>query len=154
MKCIVLAIVVAACVLPLTARRTNTQPSRRLQVRPEMADGVAHSRHLAAPKGEFEVTGYDKPLRSRHETMLVTNCGSLDADSLYLSIDYTDLQGRQLHRRALWVAGDVPPGETRQISFPSWDVQCSYVYRHSPQPRRLHTPYDVTVSVDSISVSR
>lgn len=152
MKNFAAILVIAACVLPLAARRTDTRPSRRLKTRAELVDGGCRRQHIAAEKGQFEVSGYDKPLRSRHETMLVTNHSERDVDSLYITIDYNDLQGRQLHRRGLWVAGDVPSGETRQVTFPSWDVQCSYVYRYSPTPRRLHTPYDVAVSVDSVSV--
>lgn len=153
MKSVIPILIIAACVLSLAAKRTDTRPSRRLKTRAELVDGDCGRQHLPTVKRQFEVSGYDKPLRSRHETMLVTNCGDQDVDSLYLTIDYIDLQGRQLHRRGLWVAVDLPTGETRQITFPSWDVQCSYVYRYSPVPRRLHTPYDVTVSVDSISVN-
>lgn len=147
----------ALVAMPLMGRRTNTQPARALKPRAEYevtkssANSVVHK---ATAPGDFDVAGYDKPLKSRRETMLVTNRTDMDVDSLYLTIDYCDLKGRQLHHRSLWVSGDIPAGETRLIEVRAWDVQGSYVYRHSAKPRSLHTPYDVTVSIDSVVVKR
>ncbi len=143
--------------MPVMGRRTNTQPSRSLKPRAEYE--VVHSptnawMHCAAEPGDFDIAGYDKPLKSRRETMLVTNRTDRDVDSLYLTIDYRDLKGRQLHHRSLWTPGDIPAGETRMIEVRAWDVQGSYVYRHSATPRSLHTPYDVTVTIDSVAVMR
>lgn len=143
--------------MPLMGRRTNTQPARSLKPRAEYdvtKSSASSIVHRSTEPGDFDIAGYDKPLKSRRETMLVTNRTDMEVDSLYLTIDYRDLKGRQLHHRSLWTPGDIPSGETRLIEVRAWDVQGSYVYRHSAKPRSLHTPYDVTVTVDSVAVKR
>ncbi len=156
MKRLLPLIAIAAFTLPIVARRTNTQPAKALKPRADVVVtpvSTVEPTHVAVGPAEFNVAGYDKPLRSRRETMLITNRSIADVDSLYITIDYTDLQGRQLHHRSLWAEADIPRGSTRHVVIPSWDVQCSYVYRNSATPHSLHTPYDVTVTVDSAALS-
>lgn len=157
MRYTLLAIVlVAMCSFLLPAKRTNTRPVAKPKLKDEYAATTkvtTHFTHLPADSAAFSLAGYDKPLRSRYETLLVTNNSTIEVDSLLLTIGYTDLQGRELHKRSVWVEANITPGSTRQCSFRSWDIQMSYVYRHSVKPRRQHTPYDVAISVDSLCVS-
>jgi len=152
-----IAVVLAAiCSLSLPAKRTNTRPATKPKLKDEYAATTKVTNyfvHLPADSAAFNLAGYDKPLRSRHETLLVTNNSTLEVDSLLLTIRYTDLRGRELHQRSVWVEANIDPGSTRQCSFKSWDIQMSYVYRHSVKPRRQHSPYDVTISVDSLCIS-
>lgn len=96
--------------------------------------------------------GYDKPLRSSKESIFVTNTLDLGVTAVHITIDYTDLQGRQLHRRARWIATDIPPRQTRQLSFPSWDRQQAFYYHLSRPPRSSAAPYRITAVIDSVTV--
>jgi hypothetical protein len=94
------------------------------------------------------VSGYEKPLRSRHETMLVTNNDSVATVSMVsLDITYYDMQGRTLHRRTASTAVDLPPRTTRLVDLKSWDVNTLFYY-HLNVPTRTSTqatPYRVSV---------
>ncbi|MDE6309151.1 MAG: hypothetical protein K2L93_06355 [Muribaculaceae bacterium] len=155
MRKLLLLVAVAVLAVPLMGKRPVTLPARSLKPRAEYEVNQTSANammHVAAQPGDFDIAGYDKPLKSRRETMLVTNLTDHDVDSLYITIDYRDLKGRQLHQRSLWAKGEIPVGETRLIEVRAWDVQGSYVYRYSAKPRSLHTPYDVTVTIDSVAV--
>ncbi len=77
------------------------------------------------------LSGYDKPLRSRRESIFVTNKTDLRLTRLILSIDYYDMDGRELHHEDVEVGVDIPAGATRQILFTSWDRQLTFVYYRS-----------------------
>ena len=72
---------------------------------------------LDADSSLLTVAGFDKPLRSRVETMFVTNHTGRQIDGVTFTIDYFDLSGRKLHSRTLTVRTTIPAGETRQVSF-------------------------------------
>ncbi|MDE5749345.1 MAG: hypothetical protein K2H87_01085, partial [Duncaniella sp.] len=92
--------------------------------------------------------GYDKPLRATRETLCATNLTHRPIATLLVEITYTDLSGRQLHTRRVTLDADIPPGETRLLSFPSWDVNHTFFYRCGPQPRTSGvTPYDVALRI-------
>lgn len=95
------------------------------------------------------VSGYEKLLRSRRESMFVTNKGAFAISALMLEIEYFDDSGRQLHKRMVQLRCDVPPGETRMVGFASWDKQLAWYYMKSEPPRTRFqaTPYDVRVRV-------
>lgn len=100
------------------------------------------------------LAGYDKPLRSRRESLFVTNRTMWRLASLKLAITYFDTEGRELHGRVVDVGADVPPGATRQVTFPSWDRQLAFVYIHSEQPRRSRAiPYSVSVKVVGATIA-
>ncbi len=65
---------------------------------------------------------------------------------LYVEIEitYFDESGRQLHKRTAKQNVDIPAGETRQLTFPSWDKQRNMYYTLSGKPRTSNgTPYTV-----------
>lgn len=100
------------------------------------------------------LAGYDKPLRSRHETMFVSNRSCRNITGLGLTLKYYDSHGRRLHSRSVSVAVDLKAADTRQISIPSWDRQQSFFYKLSTRPRKADaTPYDVEIDIDHILVS-
>lgn len=100
---------------------------------------------LHAHTGAVTLSGYEKPLRSSTETMLVTSLlDSATVAEINVRLDYTDTQGRMLHSREVTLTVDIPPGETRQAAFPSWDRQHTYYYRLNQAPQRAQgTPFDV-----------
>ncbi len=89
-------------------------------------------------------SGYEKPNAALRETFLVTNLDSLDINGLAVELEYFDMSGRQLHRTSHRLITDIPAGQTRMLSVPSWDRNHSFHYFRSPAPkRRQSTPYKV-----------
>ncbi len=103
--------------------------------------------HAPAPS-EVRLSGYDKPLRSRVESLFVTNNLDREIFEIEITLTYTDMQGRTLHETTRKIRADIPSATTRHLQFPSWDTQQSFYYRHSRPPRLANvTPYDVTCKV-------
>lgn len=120
-------------------------------------DSSAALRALVAPAPEtFKISGYDKPLRSRRESFFASNHDSgYSVRRVALTVTYLDSGGKMLHRRSVSVPCDIPAGETRNLSIPSWDSQQSFYFVRSTVPARVAqaTPYDVTIAVDTIFVN-
>lgn len=152
---LLLALVV---VLPLMA--DNTLRGRRLR---PASTASAPSAPTATPVDTVrfpadtlvELSGYDKPLRSRRESLLVTNRLPSPLTSLVISITYRDLQGRELHSADVEVRSYIPAGSTRLVSFPSWDCQQSYYYHLGQRPRTSGvTPYTVSCVVKAVTTEQ
>ena len=112
-------------------------------------------------KGEdlacFTVTGYEKPLRSTRETLMLHAAADAPAiNAILLILDYSDMSGRQLHSRTLAVPTDVAAGQTRMLTFRSWDVNKVFYYHLNRPPRTSAqgTPYAVRVTVVGALISR
>lgn len=100
------------------------------------------------------LSGYDKPLRSRNETLFVTNHTTDTILAITIRINYMDMRKRQLHSAERTVRTTIPPNSTRQITMRSWDRQQSFYYIRSAKPRSgVATPYDVSCEPVSIVVS-
>ncbi len=144
--------------LSASAKRQRTMQQRLTPADTAATVGEKESSAIdtvtADPGSYVRLSGYDKPLTASKETMHVTNLATKPIAGLTLSISYLDMQDRQLHRVTRSVKCDIPAGETRIIEFPSWDRQKSFYYRHSAKPRRQATPYDITITVDSILLSQ
>lgn len=94
-----------------------------------------------------EISGYDKPLSSHHETFFATNKSKATIKSIGITFNYFDRKNRQLHSAKVTIDCSIPPGETRLLSIKSWDKQNSFYYYRSAKPRRQATPYSVTHSI-------
>lgn len=159
-----LALALASC-LPAQAQRQNSlRPRLKLETNTDKAkthtvdlQPIAAPDTLTGPAANALVclSGYQKVMQARQETMFATNLASTDTlvEELRLCIEYRDSQARQLHRRHLRLRADVPPGQTRKIDFPSWDRQNMFYYKGSPRPRRPSVPYDVHMVIDTIIFS-
>lgn len=147
--------ILAVILLPLPGQAQKRHKTTR--PRAELRETVAGNPRDTLPAIGLDsliLAGYDKPLRSRRETMFVTNRTGRRLTRLFLSIRYCDTSGRQLHQRIVETGVDIPSGETRMISFPSWDRQLTFVYIHSEQPVRSRaTPYDIKVTVTKAEIS-
>lgn len=97
------------------------------------------------------ISGYDKPLSSRYETFFVTNHSQQHITALIIELNYSDMNGRQLHSRKVNINCDLPPGQTRQLKNRSWDTQFNFYYYLSQKPRRRSTPYKTTHHIISAS---
>ncbi len=134
-----------------TRRRLSVDKSRILRTETASLDTLTDD----SLTSNIILSGFDKPLRSTNETLFVRNMTGTDISGLVIELEYSDSKGRQLHKRTVTKACDIPAGETRQICFRSWDRQQSFHYRLSPRPRRADgTPFDVTCTVKAVIVNR
>lgn len=133
----------------------NTRRRGKLTPVPPGEQAVATDTIIAPADTLVELSGYDKPLRSTRETMLVTNRLPRAITSLTLTITYLDLEGRELHQVTRTLNDYIPSGATRMVSFRSWDRQQSYWY-HLGRPSRTPgtTPYTIRARVDSVMVEK
>lgn len=141
-------------------RPDNTTRSGKLRPTSQARDAILGIRRapevkydtLRTPSREdIQLSGYDKPLRTPRETILVTNSTPRPVSGLSVTITYTDMQGRQLHERTDTLRADIPAGETRMLRLPTWDTQHSYYYHRGQQPRTANvTPYDIVARINFI----
>ncbi len=99
-------------------------------------------------RDDLRLSGYDKTLNSRVESLFVSNRLDRDITEIELRITYSDLKGRMLHKAVRRIRAIVPAGETRRVEFPSWDRQNTFYYHKGRAPRtRNVTPFKVTCEV-------
>ncbi|MDE6280047.1 MAG: hypothetical protein K2M05_08760 [Paramuribaculum sp.] len=156
MRWIVLTVVtlLSLMVTALSApRRVKTTRGNRLKA--EYVASVTASPDSVAGDSVIShigLSGYDKPLRSRRESMFVTNRSQRHVSALEVLIAYTDMSGRTLHRRSVTLKLDLSPGETSRVEFGSWDSQQSFYYHRSPRPAKAQaTPYNIKCRISSLS---
>ncbi len=154
MKILALLPALALLATAATARQNTTQ---RLKVNATQANsGVAASVYtdtIVSPAPHtVDINGYDKPLRSRREVFFVTNNATDTVAEIAYTINYYDTQRRMLHSISDRTPVEIPRGETRQVSKKSWDPQFNFYYVRSTAPQRTEkaTPYEVTITVDTL----
>jgi len=154
MKRLLILLCVGSMLCPLPAQRTSR---RNLSPAQEDVDGPAPvvCDTIVLPRPHVvDINGYDKPLRSRRESFFVTNNSDSTVCGIAFTINYFDTQRRQLHSDKKNIVVELPAGETRQVSYSSWDKQQSFYYVRSAVPQRAEqaTPYEVTIRVDTLFV--
>lgn len=120
--------------------------------------GISREKTIAEPAtdtiipdpDDIRLSGYDKPLRSPKESVFVTNLTDHDIISFVLTTAYFDLYGRQLHQSVNRIDIQIPAGETRLATYPSWDRQQSFYYFKSKTPKSPAMPYDIRQRIDSL----
>lgn len=153
MRLILTIIVALLGISGLTAQNLTRRPGRSTSSRPRVAPTAvvpAPADTLpAAYADSLSISGFEKPLRSRHETFFVTNSSGSHVGSVEVEIDYRDMQGRQLHRAVHTVYCDLPPGQTRRLQVPAMDREGLMYYRLSPVPcgARHATPFDAVIRI-------
>ncbi|HBC20854.1 MAG TPA: hypothetical protein DC009_01890 [Porphyromonadaceae bacterium] len=91
--------------------------------------------------------GFDKPVESRVETFFVTNAAPYRLTRLTVRMDYFGSDGEKMHSRKCVIDCDIPAGEQRQVSVPSFDRQQTYRYQHSRvPPRRTASTFTVRLT--------
>ncbi|MDE6266301.1 MAG: hypothetical protein K2M07_03010 [Muribaculaceae bacterium] len=132
------------------AQRTTRPKSRPRQLsNPEVVDPPLF---LIPDTTDFQIAGFDKPLNSLRETFHFTNLSQHTITELFITINYTDTSLRQLHRQSRHIIRTIPPGETSLIIYPSFDRQNSFYYHLSRRPRVQATPFNITITVDSVRI--
>ena len=148
---IMTAIVLAQPLLPDRHRTTrrNLHRSATTIANTAVADTITPS------SGMLVLSGYDKPLRSSRESIFATNRSRRTISSVTLQIEYIDAKGRQLHSRDVTLAVRIPPGETRQLTFASWDKQHAFFYNLSGKPRTsAGSPYSIRATPTRIVLEK
>ncbi len=140
-----LLLILLLSLLAFAASGRRPDRTTRGKLRPVPVTDVAVADTVMCADSMIAVAGYDKPLRSRFETVFITNQTSRFLEKAELTLRYTDMQGRQLHEVTRWIRCDIPSGETRMVTFTSWDRQFSFYYHLTRPPRTPSvTPYDVS----------
>lgn len=119
---------------------TRKTTRKGLRVKPEMIqknDNLISADTLRGALTEkIVLSGFDKPLRSNYETVFIKNNTTKNISGIVIDCDYTDSQGRQLHKRTVTMSCNIPAGQTRQVRFKSWDTQQTFYYRRSAKPKK------------------
>lgn len=141
-------LLIIGCATALGRKRVTTRPKLK---RIEAVDSAATADTLAAALlDSIIISGYDKPMRSMRESLFVRNATGRRLTSVALSIDYLDMQGRQLHHNDITLPVDIPAGATRQVNFTSWDRQMTFVYYRSKRSLNSRAvAYRIAASVTS-----
>ena len=96
--------------------------------------------------------GYDKTVTSNIESFFISNGLDMDINGMDLIITYTDMKGRQLHKRTVHLDCKLPAGETQRQDIKSWDTQKSFYYHKSVKPKRQATPFDTRLELLSVTL--
>ena len=152
---ILLLLIICGAVAAAGERTVTTR--RHLKAAPAGVENLDSGSRSDTIRGEVakgvRLSGFDKPLRSRYETVFAVNTTPYQVIGIVMTCDYADVNGRQLHRRDVTVSCDIPAGATRQLRFNAWDRQGSFYYRRSEKPRRaVGTAFDVTCTVKAIII--
>lgn len=152
MRTILLSLAALAAVA-MCAQKTTRRNLKPIEPAAVTAEVSSATDTVASPAAHtVDLNGFDKPLRSKRETFFVTNNSARRVKAISVSLKYFDTDRNMLHARNEHIPIDIPAGETRQASLPSWDKQQSFYFRHSAVPARatVATPFDVTAEVDTI----
>ncbi|MDE6121955.1 MAG: hypothetical protein K2F76_01830, partial [Duncaniella dubosii] len=79
----------------------------------------------AVSQTDVRLSGYDKPLNSRKESLFISNNTEREITAVEIRMTYKDMQGRMFHETERLLRADIPAGATRRVEFPSWDTQNS-----------------------------
>lgn len=145
MRSVFRTILAVACagVVVMTASADRTTRSR-LRVRQQQTVNRLSIDTIVPSPGMVTLSGYDKALRSSRESILITNASRRRIKCVVMEITYLDTRGRMLNKRRVEVTVDIPAGETRQVTFSSWDKQKTMYYRLTGKYRTSDgTPYDI-----------
>lgn len=152
---LILFALILLCHNGLEAKRTRTTRHRPV---PRTEEAVISLDSISDGVDSLvRLSGYEKTLRSRQENVYAANLSdSLTIKSVRVKIEYHDMKGRQLHSRQVNIPYDIPPGERRLLSFPTWDRQFVMYYRHSAPTRTSAqaTAYDVIIQPVSVTFIR
>ena len=132
----------------LWARRTTRSKLKTPEATVSMKGGIAVN------PGMLTVDRYDKPLRSRYETMFVTNHTDSVITAVRIRLQYISMEGDTIHEAVRTVNYTLPPKATRRLTFSSWDKQLTMYYHLTDKPSRLKgTPYKINIVPEEMWIS-
>lgn len=104
-------------------------------------------------KRDLQFAGYDKGISSSRESFFLINRCPFNINGIAIRINYYDMQSRMLHSRDVTISCDIPAGETRKLDIPTWDTQHTFYYYLGNAPRRVASPYKVTILPLRLSIT-
>lgn len=132
---------------------SHGQNTTRPGLHREQAQAQSDTNIMLTRPAMLTAAGYSKPQGSDVETVFMTNSDTCAVYGCYVSVTYTTMDGRMLHRRNVELPDYIPAGETRLISFRSWDPQHDFYFYLNESPRQDNKmPYRVAITVDSARV--
>ncbi|MDE5835715.1 MAG: hypothetical protein K2H50_01765 [Paramuribaculum sp.] len=144
---LVFTILLIAATLSASADKTTRKGLKAITVKEQTVKTDSINTFVPSP-GMIRLSGYDKPLRSYKESIYATNATRRVLSYINIEITYFDESGRQMHKRNVKLNVHIPEGETRQITFSSWDKQRNLYYIKSGKPRTSDgTPYSISAQV-------
>lgn len=151
---IIAAALLTALAINGAARRQSTI-SRGLKAAAEttVIDTITSMTVIEPDTSAITIAGYDKPVDSRTESFFIVNRSAHRLKGISIILTYFDTSGRQLHQATHNIYCDIPAGNTRQTTVPSWDRQQSFYYILSRAPRRKSTPFTVTCRIMSATIT-
>ncbi|MGM9827949.1 MAG: hypothetical protein ACI30O_07125 [Muribaculaceae bacterium] len=156
MRKLITLLSVLFCVAAYGQNTTRNKLKANPGLRPEVS--VRYDTLSQAAASRYVVfTGYEKPLRSTKETVLLhLNEDAPDVKRVIFDIEYLDLSGKVLHKRTVDLPVEVRPGGTRMCVFKSWDVNKVFYYHINKPPRTSAqgTPYSINLDLKSALVLR
>ena len=96
--------------------------------------------------------GFDKTLGSTMESFFISNGLDYEIKGMEIQITYSDMKGRQLHKRNVSLECVIPPKETMRTDIKSWDTQKSFYFHQSAKPKRQATPFTAKIELISIFI--
>lgn len=160
---IAILLTLTVCILPASARKIRTKHtlSKRAAVDTSIQNDTDSLLVLTNDSVSFAESilpairfyGFDKTAGSIYESFFISNGLDSDIEEVEVDITYKDMKGRQLHRRIVSIDCDIPAHETHRVDIKSWDTQKSFYFHQSAKPRRQATPFDVSISLTSVSLS-
>lgn len=98
------------------------------------------------------VKGFSKRLSDGDETFFITNNTDSRLGHVTLTLLYTDVDGKMLHKRTATVECNVKKGESCMIKLRSFDRHRRFYYYLGPKPRKSATPFLVKVHVEGYEI--
>lgn len=127
--------------------RTTLESENRLRTYPE------HKTDFEEVVENVTFIAYDKKASSDKETFFVDNGSDKSLDSIELEITYYTPDGRQIHKRTVFLNQSFPAKESRKVDIKSWDTQRSFHYINSVPSTKGSAPYTVRFKILSIKKS-
>lgn len=154
---IILSLLLAMPFSKMTADRITTT-RKHLKTSTEYKINSEHLSYISSdtiihPQNKIRFCGYEKSLRATKETIFIENLCDSTISNIAFTIKYLDSNGRQLHQRGINLKTNIPPRNARRFDLKSWDSQKSFYYINGEKPRKSATPYDITISTDTIIIT-
>lgn len=159
MRRLIYIIMMLAVVAVAAGRKVKVPSARGRQVAPavRMATFIVDSasNEDGIILNDVTFSRFDKPYDSTQESFVCSNASPRRLVGVSVRIDYMLTDGTRIHSRTVKLDCDIPAGETRLLTTPSFDRQQSYRYVGSRvPPRREATPFDVRMTAVRLIFAR
>ncbi|MDE6633071.1 MAG: hypothetical protein K2K23_08745 [Muribaculaceae bacterium] len=162
---VILSLAIIFSIPPIQARKIKTKHSIPKQTEKNIKDHTTESHDSIISLTKDSLTfvenilpairfyGFDKTVTSSMESFFISNSLDSEIQEPEIEITYFDMQGRQLHKRNVYLDTTVPPHETVRTDIKTWDTQKSFYFHKSVKPKRQATPFSVKITLLSLKIN-